>query len=63
MAGKYSKDEVDYSPGTNAEHCGICDHFRAGKCTEVEGNIAPSYWCTEFEKSLRGTIREAAQRR
>ena len=60
MAGKLSKESVDYGKGTEEEHCGICEHYRHGLCTEVEGAIEPDYWCQKFEHGLRSTITRAA---
>ncbi len=57
---KFTKSEVDYSKGLPDEHCGICEHYRHGLCTEVEGDIDPNYWCREFKHGLRSTIVRAA---
>ena len=57
---KLSKESVDYSKGTPEAHCGICEHYRHGTCTEVEGAIEPDYWCKRFELGVRATIVKAA---
>ena len=71
---KYTKSEVDYSPGKQVAHCGICEHYRAvrasypgdgvkhnGRCTFVEGDIDPQYWCTKFARGLHDIIRGAVK--
>jgi hypothetical protein len=50
--GKRSKESVNYSKGSMAEHCGICKHFQTqNACELVEGHIVPSFWCRLFAKS------------
>jgi hypothetical protein len=51
-APKRSKESVNYSKGSTAEHCGICKHFQTpNACELVEGHIVPSFWCRLFAKS------------
>ena len=59
MAGKYTKESVDYSKGTPEKHCGICEHYRHGSCRLVKGEIDPDYWCEKFMLGLPATIRAA----
>lgn len=50
--GKRTQKSVNYSPGTRAEHCGICRHFEPPhRCELVAGHIVPSYWCRLFWKA------------
>jgi len=57
MARK-SKTEVKYTPKATmpSERCKLCAHFYtvgaydAGRCTRVEGEIAPQGWCELFKR-------------
>lgn len=42
---KATKAEADYGPGKKSEHCRICEHWRQGACTKVQGQIDPDAWC------------------
>jgi len=59
---KYTKSEVGYSYGKPHAHCGLCEHYRAGSCEIVQGDIRPDYWCEKFKKGLRQTIEAAVSR-
>jgi hypothetical protein len=50
-----SKDAANYTDfGSPAEHCAICDHWRAtgtgerGACRIVSGTILAEGWCRHF---------------
>ena len=48
---KVTKASVDYSAGMPNSHCSLCQHFRLpDRCTRVEGDIKPSFWCRLFVK-------------
>ncbi len=60
MAGKVTKDSVDYREGTRREHCGICTMIRHAHgilyhCTLVEGVIRPEMTCDEFRRRREAT--------
>jgi hypothetical protein len=48
VAAEYTKSEVNYSKGTDAAHCGICEHYRDHACSLVKGEISPDMWCKLF---------------
>lgn len=48
----YSKAEVNYSKGTDKEHCGNCDHFEVlhkNGCELVKGDIRAGMWCNKWD--------------
>jgi hypothetical protein len=54
-AGKASKREAQYGPGTGRQHCGICRYYlvlrpqlKVGACSKVRGPIRPQDWCRFF---------------
>jgi hypothetical protein len=61
---KLQKDEVDYSKGMLASHCGqmfhddksYCRHFiprgvgQSGDCGVVAGAILRDHWCDHFKR-------------
>lgn len=54
MMTKVSKDSVDYRPGTNEEHCGICTMFREpNRCTLVAGIIRKPDTCDRFDPKTK----------
>ncbi len=46
---KETKADANYSRGTKAAHCGICERYSAHECSIVEGRIFPAMWCRYFE--------------
>lgn len=48
---KLSHEEVDYGPGHEDAHCGICEHFikRGPHCEKVVDPIAWPMWCKKYE--------------
>lgn len=60
---KYQKSEVDYKKGLPQAHCGICEHYRNGRCSLVEGPIDSTFWCNKFHRSLRKTVTDAVRGR
>ena len=66
MAEKFSKDDVAYSKGHPASHCGpmfpadkgYCKHFIdkpdriEGECELVKGVIRRSFWCRLWKKAV-----------
>jgi hypothetical protein len=54
-AGKATKQEAQYGPGTGRAHCAICRYYMVvtaqlelGRCTRVKGGIRPEDWCKYF---------------
>lgn len=67
MAEKFAKDDVDYSKGHAASHCGrmfsddtgYCKHFlypgpneMSGECQLVKGAIKRDFWCRKWKKAV-----------
>lgn len=47
--GHVSKATAHYQYHPNgAQRCGVCVHFRAGRCEIVAGQISPDGWCRYF---------------
>jgi hypothetical protein len=52
---KHTKAQCNYRMGTGVKHCGICTHYRDGKCTLVQGSIAPQMLCNYFYPARMAT--------
>lgn len=67
MAEKFAKDDVSYSKGHLASHCGrmfaddagYCKHFIdsgthpiIGSCELVRGAIKRDFWCRKWKKAV-----------
>ncbi|MBO0710760.1 MAG: hypothetical protein J2P47_05710 [Acetobacteraceae bacterium] len=46
---KDTKAQADYGPARQGQRCGLCQHYRIGYCTMVEGNIQANMWCKHFK--------------
>src|SRR5215475_35886 len=48
---KDTKTEARYGdPPNSTDRCGMCQHYRIGVCTKVEGRISPTMWCKHFKR-------------
>lgn len=50
---KVSKASVDYGPGMEARHCGVCRFYGNRTCRKVRGEIQPDKWCRLFKRKGR----------
>lgn len=57
---KFTKAEVEYSPGKGDDRCKACKHFeQPGACELVTGSINPDAWCELFKRAAAGGAQDA----
>lgn len=48
---KFTKESAEYKKGAPFHRCGICEYYRAHRCSLVTGDIEPMMGCKFFEKA------------